>query len=97
MKNLCFDYHDVPENHENHMLWKLPIHACYFYDSKDRRVSSLLHTEAALRASLRPAYLELFALIPRMEGGLRTLISLREDLLVSIMIIRVHEKNRRVQ
>ncbi len=46
-------------------------------------VVTLLHSEANLRSSLTPFYLELFNTIARLEGGIKFLVDLRADLLAS--------------
>ena len=46
-------------------------------------VVTLLKSEANLRSSLTPFYLELFNAVARLEGGIKFLVDFRGDLLVS--------------
>ena len=48
-----------------------------------RSDSTLLMSESSLKQSLTPFYSELFSLIARVEGGIKFLVDLRGDLLVS--------------
>lgn len=47
--------------------------------------ATLLKSETNLRSTLTPFYLELFNAIARLDGGIKFLVDLRGDLLVSSM------------
>ena len=49
----------------------------------------MLKSEAGLRLSLSPFYSELFAMIARLEGGIKFLVDIRGDLLVRVILIIV--------
>ena len=51
---------------------------------KQRNQVVILKSEAGLRVSLNPFYYDLFNVIARLEGGIKFLVDMRGDLLVSV-------------
>ena len=64
------------------------IHVVY---TKGREMPAIGKNEDRLRHVLNPLYMQLFNLIGQLEGGIKFLVDLRADLLVScIYIIRTN-------
>ena len=64
------------------------IHVVY---TKGREIPAIGKSEDRLRHVLNPLYMQLFNLIGQLEGGIKFLVDLRADFLVScIYIIRTN-------
>lgn len=67
-------------------LYEMLFFLCVPFHPQQRTENALLLSERDLRQALSPFYCEIFSEIAKLEGGIKFLVEVRGDILVSGMV-----------